>query len=205
MLDISQLSFERNDKPIFAGINFTLNTGEVLQVVGPNGAGKTTLLRVLCGLLTPSAGEIRWQGQGIHEHWYDYVDGMIYCSHQPALKQGLTVLENLRLYRGVLRGRFGDIRSINKAMQRVGLAGYENTLVQSLSAGQKRRVILAILLLAKTQLWLLDEPLTALDQAGVKLTETLIAEFVAKGGMVIFTSHQPIDIKSNTVFLGVLN
>lgn len=192
-LEVSNLACARGDHRLFSGLSFTLSAGELMQVQGPNGSGKTSLLRTLCGLMQPEAGEIRWRGRDVQELDGDYYAEMVYLGHLNAIKDELNALENLRINAGLSGNRL-DERGALAALRRMGLKGRENLSVKVLSQGQRRRVALAHLLVSDARLWVLDEPLTALDVGAVELMQELIGEHLNKGGMVIFTTHQPLQV-----------
>ena len=188
-LDVSDLSCSRDDRLLFSGLNFNLKSGEVLLLEGSNGSGKTTLLRILCGFREADSGQIRWSGQAMVDS--SYFADMAYVGHADGTKKELTVLENLRFALALSQpGKY----SIDQALQKVQLAGFDDNLVQTLSAGQKRRLSLARLLVTHSILWILDEPFTSLDKQGIELIETLIDAHVKQGGMVILTSHHDLSL-----------
>ncbi len=193
MLEVGDLGCVRGDHRLFSGLSFSLSPGELMQVQGPNGSGKTSLLRALCGFLMPEAGEIRWRGKSIRELGEEYFAELVYLGHHNAIKDELNALENLHINAG-LAGIVVDDKQALAALRRMGLRGKELLPVKVLSQGQRRRVALARLLLSDAPLWILDEPLTALDVGAVDLIQELIGEHVAKGGMVIFTTHQPLQV-----------
>jgi heme exporter protein A len=193
MLEISSLACSRGDHLLFSDLNFSLSVGELLQVQGANGSGKTSLLRTLCGFMMPVAGEIRWRGQNIRELGDAFYAEMIYLGHLNAIKDELNALENLRISAG-LAGCKVDDKQVIAALRRMGLRGRETLPVKVLSQGQRRRVALARLLLSNASLWVLDEPLTALDVGAVELMQELIGEHLVNNGMVIYTTHQPLEV-----------
>ncbi|CAH1905388.1 cytochrome c maturation protein A [Candidatus Nitrotoga sp. HW29] len=193
MLEISNLACSRGDHLLFSDLNFSLSVGELLQVQGANGSGKTSLLRTLCGFMTPVAGEIRWCGQNIRELGDAFYAEMIYLGHLNAIKDELNALENLRISAG-LAGCKVDDKQVIMALRRMGLRGRETLPVKVLSQGQRRRVALARLLLSNASLWVLDEPLTALDAGAVELMQELIGEHLVNNGMVIYTTHQSLEV-----------
>jgi len=195
MLQVNQINFERNENSLFAAVSFTLQPGQILQIIGENGAGKTTLLRILAGLLPPTSGEICWQGQAITDNPADYRAALQYLGHQLGAKAGLTVQENLQFAMALAANQ--STCSIPQALQKVNLSNYENKQTGSLSAGQLRRMLFAKLLLCQSRLWLLDEPFAALDQQGIKLVESLLMSHLQTGGMVVLTSHQPFNVMGN--------
>ncbi len=177
------LAFARNDEPVFGPLDFELARGEALLVRGGNGTGKTTLLRVLAGLLTAAAGEVRLSGRVVdREH---LARGSAYLGHLPGHKADLGTAANLAFTVAITGGE-GDVPA---ALAQVGLAGYEDTPARRLSAGQNKRLALARLLLQRAPLWLLDEPYANLDLDGIALVDRLIGRHVAEGGAVLLTTH----------------
>lgn len=193
MLEVSNLACSRGDHRLFSGLNLTLHPGQIMQVQGENGKGKTSLLRTLCGFLLPDAGVIKWQGADVRELDEEYLADLLYLGHHNAIKDELSALENLRISAG-LSGVELDEKLAVTALRRMGLKGRERLPTKVLSQGQRRRVALARLLVGDAKLWVLDEPLTALDVTAVALIQELIAEHLHKQGMVIFTTHQPLQI-----------
>ena len=189
LLKGTDLSCVRDDRVLFEGLAFELVSGQVLLLEGKNGSGKTSLLRILCGFREPDAGQVFWCGDAINDSQY-YAD-MAYVGHLDGVKKELTVLENLKV--SLALGRSGQY-SIQQALTKVHLANYDDVLVQSLSAGQKRRLSLARLLITKNIVWILDEPFTSLDKQGIALIETLMFEHCANGGMIVLTSHHDIEL-----------
>jgi len=179
---------------LFGGLNFTLCGGELMRVQGENGKGKTTLLRTLCGFVQPARGSVRWQGRDIHE-WDDQFHAqMCYLGHANAIKDELSALENLQISAG-LAGIAVSGEDALAALRRMGLRRKEHLPVRVLSQGQRRRVALSRLLVGEAKLWILDEPLTALDVGAVTLMQELIGEHLSNRGMVIFTTHQPLQVE----------
>ena len=193
MLEVSNLACSRGDHRLFSGLSFALHPGQIMQVQGENGSGKTSLLRTLCGFLTPDEGAIAWCGASIRDLDEEYYAEMLYLGHLNAIKDELSALENLCISAG-LAGVELDEKAAIAALRRIGLRGRERLPTKVLSQGQRRRVALARLLVSDARLWVLDEPLTALDVGAVGLIQELIAEHLARQGMVIFTTHQPLQV-----------
>lgn len=192
------LAFSRNDRYLFRDLEFDLDPGQVLQVEGHNGAGKTTLLRILCGLTLPAEGEILWDGENIRNILTDFNTELAYVGHLAGLKEDLTPYENLEVTWSFVRRREG-IEPID-ALDRVKLPpGHEDNPVRTLSAGQRRRVALARLLLSDAKLWIIDEPFTALDRDGRRLVEELVSEHAGNGGMAVLTTHHSVDLEGCSV------
>jgi heme exporter protein A len=198
MLTATGLSCVRGERRLFAGLDLAVGPGEWLHVQGENGAGKTSLLRILAGLSPPAEGEIRWNGEATRALAEDFRRELLFLGHHGAVKEDLTPLENLTLA-AQLDGTLLDEAAALKALARFGLRGREDLPVRFLSAGQKRRVLLARLAVRQAKLWILDEPFTALDVKAVDMLADLVAEHVAGGGMAILTSHQTIPQREGVV------
>jgi heme exporter protein A len=187
-LQVEALSCIRDDRVLFEELSFEIKGKQVLLLEGKNGSGKTSLLRILCGFREPDSGEIYWCGNLLDNHYYAQ---MVYIGHRDGVKDELTVRENLLV--SVALG-FASQISISQALKKVDLQGYDEVLVQSLSAGQKRRLSLARLLITDNKLWILDEPFTSLDKDGIAVVEALMIEHVNRGGMVVLTSHHDVKL-----------
>lgn len=187
MLEASELECERGGRKLFGPLSFRLAGGELLRIAGPNGSGKTSLLRILCGLLAPTEGLVRWRGAPIRELREDYTRHLVYLGHAPAVKDELTPAENLGI-----ACRIAGVPVAGQALERALSAfAVPDIPVRKLSQGQRRRAALARLLLSEsTRLWLLDEPFAALDTGSVTYVEELIARHLGAGGSVVYTTHQ---------------
>ncbi|MGU3539105.1 heme ABC exporter ATP-binding protein CcmA [Methylobacterium sp. A54F] len=186
-LTVDNLAARRAGRRIFSGLSFALGPGEALMVTGRNGAGKSTLLAILAGRLRPDAGAIRVAGVG-EASLPECLHGI---GHRDGLKAALTAEENLAFARDLL----GAPRlTPREALARLGLAHALKLPVAYLSAGQRRRVALARLLVCRRPLWLLDEPTAALDLASQGLLAALMAEHRAEGGLVVAATHQALGL-----------
>jgi len=184
----------RGERRLFAGLDFSVTAGELLWVSGPNGSGKTSLLRMLSTLLVPEDGEVRWRGQPVRQLGEAYRAELAYVGHAPAVKDDLSGLENLRFALAADGSRVIG-QALIEALGRFGLAGREQLPARVLSQGQRRRVSLARLLFCSHRaLWILDEPLTALDVQAIDLVRELVAGHLSRGGVVVLTSHQEVDL-----------
>jgi len=179
------LRFARNDEPVFGPVDLEVHAGEALLIRGDNGAGKTTLLRVLAGLLRADEGRIEIDGEPTLTP--ERTRALAYLGHLPALKADLSAIENLEFLCG-LHGRRNDL-TVETAMGRVGLDGYQDALARQLSAGQKKRLSLARMWLSQAPIWLLDEPYANLDLDGIELVNRMVRAHLDDGGAALVTTH----------------
>lgn len=184
----------RGERRLFRDVGFELDPGTLLHVQGRNGSGKTSLLRMICGLLAPEAGDVQWNGTDIRALAEAYRGELFYLGHQNAIKDDLSAIENL-LVSETLAGVPVTRTSACESLERLGLKGYEDLPTRVLSQGQKRRVALARLLFReRSRLWVLDEPFVALDPHAVAEITGIIADQLGGGGIVIYTTHQDVEI-----------
>src|SRR5687767_14614234 len=196
MLEARDLSCERGGRALFRGLGFSVKRGELLRIAGANGSGKTSLLRILCGLLPPSAGEVRWNGEPIQSLREEYARRLVYLGHAPAVKDELSAAENLE-FTCMLAGLSPSRKDIESALGRMGVP---HQILKQVSQGQRRRAALARLALsAAVPLWLLDEPFTALDAAAAELTRELIGAHASAGGAIVYTTHQDAGLRDSRV------
>jgi heme exporter protein A len=188
LLEAREINCWRGDRHILRNVSLGVRAGEFLKITGPNGVGKTTLLRIVCGLLPAESGSVLWRSKVVRSSNDDFHLEMVYLGHLNSLKADLTARENLRFLAG-LRQTLTDA-DIDGALDRVGILSRGDLPARSLSAGQKRRLALARLLLSGATLWVLDEPVTNLDTAGIQLVEELITEHVNRGGLALSAAHQ---------------
>lgn len=198
-LVIDQLSFERDDLSLFENISAEWRSGDIVQLSGANGTGKTTLMRLLAGLLAPSTGEISWNQRSTNS--FEFRSSLLYLGHHVGVKATMTPYENLSWYfslNGAKRvpqtGLAADPviapTELEAALDGVGLKAYRDIPCYQLSAGQQRGAALARLSVSEAPLWLLDEPFTAIDAAGVARLEQVIEQRAEQGGIIILTTHQ---------------
>ena len=192
MLEVVNLECVRGDRKLFKDLSFSAAPGELVELRGANGSGKTSLLRIICGLSPAAAGEVRWQGQNIRTLSEEYFATVAYVAHQNGVKSELSAIENVRVFGGLSSQDPGRDRA-QQILTRVGLRQQE-VPARFLSAGQRRRIALARLLISGASLWLLDEVLTSLDEAAVGITRDLISEHLDHGGIAIVATHQELSL-----------
>lgn len=184
------LRCRRGEREVFAGLGFGLGPGDALLLKGPNGSGKSSLLRLMAGLLRPVEGRLEWDGADIAAEPEAHRRRLHFVGHQDAVKAALSVEENLAFWTA-MRGS-PDPSRIRKALTHFGIEGLRSLPARVLSAGQRRRLALARLLAAPAPLWLLDEPVTALDEESVTRFEAALADHRAGGGRAVLAVHGAI-------------
>ena len=196
-IEVQHLECIRRDNVLFQDVCFNVSDGELLQIDGINGSGKSTMLRIIAGLTQASEGDVYWNEQSISDCRYQYQQQMTYIGHTNGVKDALTVDENLK----VIQALSGSAHQTDydKVLLRIGLPGMNDVMLGKMSAGQKRRMGLTRLLINQSQIWLLDEPFTSLDVDGKRIIEEIIVEHCQRGGIVIFATHQAMDIEGHEV------
>ena len=196
LLQTRDLSCVKDDRVLFEGLNISLNPGQILLVEGKNGSGKTSLLRILTGLSLPEDGEVLWQGSPIGDVGPDYYEQVNYVGHHDGIKRDLTCLENLRLVQAMGKPQPIDL---DEALERVNLFRFGENFVSTLSAGQKRRLAMARLVVTEAKLWIMDEPFTSLDKASMAMFQTMFENHLDEGGVIVMTSHHDIEMPGSDV------
>jgi heme exporter protein A len=198
MLEAQNLAAHRGFAKLFTGLSFRVDSGEALVVTGANGTGKTTLLRMLAGLSAPSAGEIRWNGQPAAPFDPALRAQLAFAGHLPALKDELTAEENLASL-VALDGEPVTADVLREALDNVALSRQRTLPARVLSQGQRRRIGLARLSLLPRPLWILDEPVTALDASGAQLLARIVAGHLVNGGLAVAATHTPLGLPAARV------
>lgn len=194
LLHADGVSSIRSGRVLFSQLQFAIHKGEIWQITGANGAGKSTLLRMLAGLLIPHEGVIKFQGTPINKVRDEYHQQLLYIGHKAAVKPELTALENVYWQRRLAGDTSATLEQPHdwELLEQLGLLGLEEEFTGRLSAGQQRRVALSRLWCCGADLWILDEPFTALDVEGIALLQQRFQQHLKQGGSIIITSHQPL-------------
>lgn len=190
-LTANDLTLLRGERCLFKSLDFALSPGELLILEGQNGSGKTSLMRALAGLLEFETGDVKWDGVSVRKNRQVFHGSLVWMAHRVGLKADLTLVENLS-FEASLRAQ--STADLDDVMARLGISRLRRLPIRSLSAGQQRRVALARMVLAKAQLWLMDEPFTNLDRDGRTLVMKLVSEHLSRGGMCIMAAHQDVEV-----------
>jgi heme exporter protein A len=193
------LACRRGERLVFSGLSFAVTAGGALLLRGPNGSGKSSLLRCMAGLLTPVAGTLTWDRLPTSDDVDAHRVRLRYLGHQDAVKGALTVAENLLMWLSLNGGR--DVSAVARALERLGIARLADLPARLLSAGQRRRLALARLLVAPAPLWLLDEPGNALDDDGLARFAELVSQHRAAGGIAVLSSHGDLGVPGEALTL----
>jgi heme exporter protein A len=193
LLEVGGLACRRGGRPVFGQLSFALGAGELLALTGRNGSGKTTLLRALALLVRPEAGTIRWQSADVQVEPETWRGKLAWLGHLDGLKADLTVSENL-LSSQRLRGGPSAEDRLDLVLVAFDLSALANRPVRTLSAGQRRRAALARVMLSRAPLWLLDEPLNALDAPAQQAFRTVLQQHLAHGGLAIAATHADLGV-----------
>ncbi len=191
-LEIKNLTCIRDDRVLIRDLSLVLDAGQMLHIEGKNGSGKTSLLRILTGLSLPESGDVLFKGESIEKLSGEYYEQINYVGHHDGIKRDLTCLENLRMAQAIAKPKAIDL---DDALREVNLYAFGDNLVSTLSAGQKRRLALARLVVTDAPFWIMDEPFTSLDTASIELFENLFLKHLEQGGLIAMTSHHALALK----------
>ena len=198
-LNAQQITCQRGFRTLFKALNLSLTNGHVQHITGANGAGKTSLLRILAGLSEPESGNVQWNKVSVTDPAAGYHHSLSFLGHRPALKSAFTPVENLvahaMLHQPMGRREWMTSRAV-EALQMMDITYRQDRPIALLSAGQRQRVALARVAMLRRPLWILDEPATALDQSGIAHLEKILDIHIASGGLVVYTSHQPLSFSA---------
>jgi heme exporter protein A len=197
MLELINLDCVRGGRPLFRNLNVSVPDGTLLQVEGANGSGKTSLLRIICGLMSPENGEVRWNGTTIKSLGEEFSQTLAYLGHRNGIKEELTPLENLKIASSVSGNKL-KTEDARAALKLLGLESRQHFPVRYLSEGQRRRAALARMITGTAKLWVLDEVLAALDTAAVAVVRTMIEKHLENGGTAIIATHHDLQISAGS-------
>ena len=189
----------RGERLVFSHLDFNIASGGCLTLIGRNGAGKSSLLRMMAGLLRPSSGVMSWDATPVQDDMDEHRERLHYVGHHDAIKPVLTVEENLKFWAGLRSGAQEAQANFKEALDLFSIGHLMDVPGRFLSAGQKRRANLARIIASKSQVWLLDEPTTALDKETIAKLEEIIENHRATGGMVVLSTHSDLNIKNQEI------
>jgi|TARA_R110001606_G_scaffold69264_1_gene158371 heme exporter protein A len=195
LLHIKSVTCIKQERCLFADLNFSLKSGQIMQLAGPNGAGKTSLLRIIAGFSAPDEGQVMWQGESIAKNYDEFARQLLFIGHKTGVNSQLSAIENLRFWLQI-QG-YNTEQDLYSLLAKIGLVGLEDVPVRTLSAGQQRRVALIRLWLNDAKLWVLDEPFTALDKSGVAFLQQRFLAHLEQGGAILLTTHQDLTTHFN--------
>ena len=188
MIIVKDLSVERLDKKIFENINLSLTSGCITILKGKNGSGKTTLLKTILNIIEPSAGSIYWKGKLLKKNLYDFYNNITYIADKTSSLTKLTVKDNINIWKKIFSSNINDSQ-IETALKTLKLENYLNRKVETLSLGETKKLEFLRLIIENKKLWILDEPLSSLDEDSIELMKQTFEDHCSKEGSIIFSSH----------------
>lgn len=201
-LELKNISCERGTRQLFEKLNVSVSAGKVLHVRGENGSGKSSLLKIIALLNHSQKGEVFWQGENVAHYPEKYFENLLYLGHKGAINLQMNAVQNLTWYQNIQgQGDVSSTQQYEQAFKTLGLYGFEDIPVRHLSAGQKRKVLLARLILQNKKLWLLDEPFVSLDKPSIEILEVLMNRHLDQGGLIVFSSHQEVSIEQDKLVI----
>ena len=193
MILVKELSVERSNKKIFENINLSLGSGKIVLLKGKNGSGKTTLLKTIINIIEPSSGSIYWKGKPLKKNLYDYYNHITYIGDKTTSLRQLSVRENINIWKKIFLSKT-DKFQIENILKTMKLDRYLNQKVNELSFGETKKLELLRLILEDKKIWILDEPLSNLDQETIDILAQTFQDHRSKEGSIIFSSHQNSEI-----------
>ena len=193
MILVKDLSIERSNKKIFDNISRSLGSGKIILLKGKNGSGKTTLLKAIINIIEPTSGSIFWKGKPLKKNLYDYYNNITYIADKVSSLSNLTVQENINIWTKIFLSKINKSQ-IENILKTLKLDIYLNHKVSSLSFGETKKLELLRLIIEDRQIWILDEPLSSLDEETIDIIGQTFQDHRTKDGSIIFSSHQNSDI-----------
>ncbi len=189
MIIVKDLSIERLDKKIFENINLSLTSGNITILKGKNGSGKTTLLKAMLSIIEPSAGSIYWKGKLLKKNLYDFYNHVTYIADKTSSLRKLTIKDNINIWKRIFLSNISNSQ-IETTLKTLNLENYLNQKVATLSLGETKKLEFLRLIIENKKVWILDEPLSNLDEESIELMKQTFEDHCAKEGSIIFSSHQ---------------
>ena len=195
MLIANNLSFKRAERTIFQNLEFSLSPGKIIQIRGRNGIGKTTLIKILSLIFIPTTGEIYWHGKNIKKYTDSFFKELTLIMDINTSKKDLTVLENIKFWKRLFSSNILN-NEIDSLLDKLNINKYQDTLVQNLSYGEKRKLEICRLVIEKKKLWIFDEPYLGLDESTINIFNETLKNHSDTGGMTIFSSHYHLEMRN---------
>ena len=192
MILVKDLSVERSNKKIFNNVNLSLGSGKIILLKGKNGSGKTTLLKAIINVIDPSSGSIYWKGKPIKKNLYDFYNNITYIADKTSSLSRLTVEDNIKVWKKIFLSKI-NLDQIEKILKTLKLDIYLNQKVSSLSFGETKKLEFLRLIIENKKIWILDEPLSNLDEETIDIVGQTFQDHRSKEGSIIFSSHQNSD------------
>ena len=192
MILVKDLSVERSNKKIFDNVNLSLSSGKIILLKGKNGSGKTTLLKAIINVIDPSSGSIYWKGKPIKKNLYDFYNNITYIADKTSSLSRLTVEDNIKVWKKIFLSKI-NLDQIEKILKTLKLDIYLNQKVSSLSFGETKKLEFLRLIIENKKIWILDEPLSNLDEETIDIVGQTFQDHRSKEGSIIFSSHQNSD------------
>ena len=189
MILVKDLSVERSNKKIFENINLSVGPGKIILLKGKNGSGKTTLLKAILNLIEPSSGAVYWKGKLLKKNLYNFFNQVTYIADTTSSLNKLSVQENINIWKKIFLSNISNSQ-IETALKTLKLENYLNQKVTTLSLGETKKLELLRLIIENKKIWVLDEPLSSLDDDSIELIKQTFEDHCAKEGSIIFSSHQ---------------
>ena len=189
MIIVKDLSVERLEKKIFENIDLSLKSGDITILKGKNGSGKTTLIKAILNIIEPSAGSVYWKGKLLKKNLYDFYNNVTYIADKTSSLTKLTVKDNINIWKKIFLSNINDSQ-IETALKTLRLENCLNKKVGTLSLGETKKLELLRLIIENKKIWVLDEPLSGLDDDSIELIKQTFEDHCAKEGSIIFSSHQ---------------
>ena len=200
MILVKDLSIERSNKKIFENVNLSLGSGKIILLKGKNGSGKTTLLKALLNLIEPSSGAIYWKGKLLKKHLYDFFNHVTFIADKTSSLSKLSVLENINIWKKIFLSNISNSQ-VENILKTLKLDIYLDQKVNSLSFGETKKLEFLRLIIENKKIWILDEPLSNLDNESINVIAQTFEDHCSKEGSLIFSSHQESKINVSEVVL----